>query len=216
MIELRLACPDARPLRLLALGAHPDDVEIACGGTLLSAAEAHPGLRAHVVVLTGSPERAAEAQTSAPSFMLGGVVTVDVHDLPDGRLPAYWEEVKELLEQVAASFLPDVIFAPRRDDAHQDHQMLGELVQTVWRNHLVLGYEIPKYDGNLGPASAYMPLSERLLQEKVRLLHKAFPSQIKRDWFDDDAFFGLARLRGVECRQRYAEAFVAAKATVTW
>lgn len=216
MIGLRLRSADQRPLTLLALGAHPDDIEIGCGGTLLALADAHPGTTVRVNVLTGVPERAAEATASAEKFLPGCTVVTATHTLRDGRVPAQWGEAKELLERVAATVEPDVIFAPRADDAHQDHRLLAELVGTVWRDHLVLGYEIPKYDGDLGQASLYVPLTDGQVREKVRLLHKNFPSQAGRDWFDEDVFLGLARLRGVECRHRYAEAFAARKLVMTW
>ena len=136
--------------RVVALGAHPDDIEIGCGGTLSRLAESVPGLAVDVVVATGAPERLAEARRSVEIFLPGCDVTLRTLGLPDGRLPAYWGEVKEGLEEIAAGMQADVIFSPRLDDAHQDHRTVAELAPTVWRDHLVLGYEIPKYDGDLG------------------------------------------------------------------
>jgi LmbE family N-acetylglucosaminyl deacetylase len=204
-----------RPRGVLALGAHPDDVEIGCGGTLLQLARRWPGLPVTVLVLTGSPLRQQEAQLACDLFLPGCSVTLQTFDLPDGLLPSQWGAVKQHLE-AAAGLDVDLIFAPRTDDAHQDHRTVAELVPTVWRDHLVLGYEIPKYDGDLGRPSVYVPLSEEVARDKVRLLAKAYPSQVQRDWWDEETFLGLARLRGMECRSRYAEAFTVGKAVLAW
>lgn len=175
-----------------------------------------PGVPVTIVVLTGSPPRREEARTACELFLAGCPVTLRSYDLPDGRLPAHWGEVKESLEYVATGVDVDLILAPRLDDAHQDHRTVAELVPTVWRNHLVLGYEIPKYDGDLGHPNVYLPLTEETAREKVRLLSKAYPSQVGRDWWDEETFLGLARQRGMECRSRYAEAFELTKAAITW
>jgi LmbE family N-acetylglucosaminyl deacetylase len=209
-------CPGEPIRHLMALAAHPDDLEIGCGGTLLRLAEAFPGLTVDVVVATGEPDRIAEARRAAAAFLPGCTVTLHCGRLPDGRLPAVWSGVKELLEETATRCSPDLILAPRRTDLHQDHRTLAELVHTVWRDHLVLGYEIPKWDGDLDRPWLYVPLSEAVMRDKVRLLHEAYPSQIGRDWFDAEVFQGLARLRGMECRARYAEAFTIDKAVLTW
>lgn len=212
MLALPLAV-QGRPLRLLALGAHPDDVEIGAGGTLLTLARRHAGLQARIVVLTGTPERAAEAAAAAPAFMPGCEVSVTVHDLPDGMVPAYWGRAKEAL-RAEGDFAPDVVLAPSRLDAHQDHRLLAELVPQVLRDALVLGYEIPKWDGDLMQPSVYVPLSESVARHKVRLLHEHYQSQSGKDWFDEAVFLGLARLRGVECRSPYAEGFSCSKLIV--
>ena len=128
-----------------------------------------------------------------------------------GRLPARWEAAKDILEQVASSCSPDVILAPSPDDAHQDHATIGAIVPTVFRDQLYLAYEIPKWDGDLGRPAVYVPLSADLARRKVELLHKCFPSQQRRDWWADEVFLGLARLRGMECRAPYAEAFTCRK-----
>jgi LmbE family N-acetylglucosaminyl deacetylase len=204
------------PRHLVALGAHPDDIEIACGGTLLRLAESVPDLTAEFVIATGTPQRLAEARHSAELFLPGCEVSVRTAELPDGRLPAQWAAVKELLEDTARSRPADLVLAPNQGDAHQDHRTIAELATTVWRDHLVLRYEIPKWDGDLGRPWLYVPLSGEHLREKVERLRKAFPSQAGRDWFDDEVFYGLARLRGMECRARYAEAFATTKAILTW
>lgn len=212
MISLEL--PPAR-LSIVCLGAHPDDIEIGCGGTLLSLA-ASRDLRATVVIPTGTLERHEEALKATARFLPGVDADVRLAGWRDGRLPAHWGEVKELLEDVAragpAVSAPDVVFAPRLDDAHQDHRLIAELAPTVWRDALILHYEIPKWDGDQGRVTHYVPLDPELAQRKIELLHECFPSQAGRDWWDDETFLGLLRLRGVECRRRYAEGFVVHKA----
>jgi LmbE family N-acetylglucosaminyl deacetylase len=209
MLPLRLEPPAGRPLSVLAIGAHPDDVEIGAGGLLLQLA-ARP-LQVRYVLLTGTAERQAEARAAARAFLTGADLTMDLFQLPESRLPAAWTQVKEILEEVARSCSPDVILAPSAGDAHQDHRVIGEILPTVFRDQLCLAYEIPKWDGDLGRPSLYVPLSEQDAQRKVELLHKCYPSQHGRDWWDDEVFLGLARLRGMECRARYAEAFICAK-----
>jgi LmbE family N-acetylglucosaminyl deacetylase len=206
-----------RPVHLVALGAHPDDIEIGCGGTLLRLAESLPELTAEFVIATGSPLRLDEARRGAELFLPGHEVTVTSAELPDGRLPTHWHETKELLEATArGGRRADLVLAPSRTDAHQDHRAVAELATTVWRDHLILHYEVPKWDGDIGRPWLYVDLTEEQLREKVARLHKAFPSQVVHDWFDEEVFAGLARLRGMECRARYAEAFTTAKATLTW
>ena len=214
MLPLLLNAPPGEPLTLLAIGAHPDDIEIGAGGTLLSLAASHPGLRARYVVLTGTPNRQSEARDAAGAFLPAADLAVELHDLPEGRLPAAWGQVKEALEQVARSCSPDVIIAPSRDDAHQDHRTIAEIVPTAFRDVLYLAYEIPKWDGDLSRPSMYVPLSAETMRRKVELLHKSFPSQRGRDWWDDEVFLGMARLRGMECRAPYAEAFSCTKAVI--
>ncbi len=209
MLSLRLEPPTGRPLSLLAIGAHPDDMEIGAGGLLLQLATGP--LQARYVVLTGTAERQAEARDAAQAFLPGADLTMDLFQLPEGRLPAAWAQVKEILEEVARSCSPDVILAPFAGDAHQDHRTIGEILPTVFRDQLYLAYEIPKWDGDLGRPSLYVPLSEQDVRHKVELLHKCYPSQHGRDWWDDEVFLGLARLRGMECRARYAEAFSCTK-----
>jgi LmbE family N-acetylglucosaminyl deacetylase len=214
MLPLQLAMPPDRPLSVLAIGAHPDDIEIGAGGTLLSLAGSQPGLRARYVVLTGTPERQREARNAARAFLPGADLVVDLHDLPEGRLPAVWGEVKEVIEQVAQTCSPDLIIAPGPGDAHQDHRTIAEIVPTVFRDRLFLAYEVPKWDGDLGRPPVYFPLPDAVARRKVELLHKCFPSQRHRDWWDDEVFLGLARLRGMECRAPYAEAFHCAKVLI--
>jgi len=212
MLPLSLKAPAGAPLSVLAIGAHPDDIEIGAGGLLLGLAESE--LQARYVVLTGTAERHQEARNAAYAFMPGADLAIDLYDLPEGRLPAAWGSVKEILEDTARSCAPDVILAPSPDDAHQDHRTIAEIVPTVFRDQLCLAYEIPKWDGDIGRPSVYVPLPVSTAHRKLELLHKCFPSQRGRDWWDDEVFLGLARLRGMECRARYAEAFTCTKSVI--
>ncbi|HEX8510525.1 MAG TPA: PIG-L family deacetylase [Propionibacteriaceae bacterium] len=199
----------AGPLAVLCIGAHPDDVEIGCGGMLLELA-ARPETTVSTVVLTAaSAERRREAEEASPQFFPGARVTV--LDLPDGRLPEHWGAAKAALEALSQTEQPDVLFVPRRDDAHQDHRLIGQLSSTVWRNSLLLHYEIPKWDADLTPPTHYVPVSEANAHRKVELLNLSYPTQRSRDWWDDELFLGLMRLRGVEARSKYAEGFSATK-----
>jgi LmbE family N-acetylglucosaminyl deacetylase len=198
-------------LSVLCLGAHPDDIEIGCGATLLALAEARD-VNATFVIATGDGERLEEAVKAAPRFLPGAAVDVRILEHRDGRLPADWGGVKHDLEEIASGTAPDVVFAPRLDDAHQDHRLIAELVVTVWRNSLVLRYEIPKWDGDIGRVTHYVPLDPETALRKAALLDECFPSQRDRDWWDSETFLGLMRLRGVECRHQYAEGFVVEKA----
>lgn len=214
MLSLHLELPPNRPLAILAVGAHPDDIEIGAGGTLLTLAESHPGLHVRYLVLTGTEERHAEARHAAAAFMPVADLTVELHELPEGRLPAVWDRVKDILENVAHTWNPDLIFGPSSHDAHQDHRTIGEVLPTVFRDQLCLSYEIPKWDGDLARPSTYVPLTADVAHRKVELLHKCFPSQASRDWWDDEVFLGLARLRGMECRAPYSEAYTCTKSVV--
>jgi LmbE family N-acetylglucosaminyl deacetylase len=206
----------AGPLTVLCLGAHPDDIEIGCGGTILTLAATGRVTATHVL-LTGSPKRQHEARSAAELFWAGAPQPPEVvcNDLPDGRLPGSWDRVKQFLEEVASNASPDLILAPRADDAHQDHRLIAQLVPTVWRNSLLLHYEIPKWDGDRFPVTHFIPVTPDLAMRKVRLLDEAYGSQRHHDWWDEETFLGLMRLRGVECRARYAEGFVSAKTLVS-
>jgi LmbE family N-acetylglucosaminyl deacetylase len=214
VIRLSLAATEGQPLSVLALGAHPDDIEIAAGGTLLSLAERHPGLRVRYVLMTGTKERQDEARAAARAFTPGADLTVETHDLPEGRLPAVYGQVKEIIEAVARSLRPEIVLAPSVADAHQDHRVVGELVPTAFRDQLYLAYEIPKWDGDLTRPNTYLPLSDEIARRKVELLDKCYPSQHSRDWWGEETFLALARLRGIECRAHYAEAFTCTKLVI--
>jgi LmbE family N-acetylglucosaminyl deacetylase len=212
MLPLNLTARPGEPLSVLAIGAHPDDIEIGAGGLLLRLAESP--LRVRYLVLTGTQERHQEARAAARAFMPDADLSIELFDLPETRFPAVWGSVKDILADTGRSFTPDLVIAPSADDAHQDHRTIAEIVPTVFRDQLHLAYEIPKWDGDLGRPSVYVPLSAGTAQRKVELLHKCFPSQRNRDWWDDEVFLGLARLRGMECHARYAEAFRCAKSVL--
>jgi LmbE family N-acetylglucosaminyl deacetylase len=159
------------------------------------------------VLSGGGTEREDEERAALAAFCPSGDLRITVLKIPDGRLPAHWDEAKAAVEDLRAETSPDLLFAPNRFDAHQDHRGLAKLVPTAFRDHLVLGYEIVKSDGDLGRPSAYQPLDAQLLQGKIDLLWEHYPSQRYRPWYDREAFLGLARIRGIECGARYAEAF---------
>jgi LmbE family N-acetylglucosaminyl deacetylase len=197
-----------RALDVLCLGAHPDDIEIGCGGALLQLAR-RDGLTLSGVVLTGQEDRADEARAALDRFVPGS--KVETFGLPDGRLPSHWEETKQALEDVATRRRPDLVFAPRIDDAHQDHRLVGSLATTVWRDALVLHYEIPKWDGDMASPTHFVGLTAEEAHRKVELLNECYPSQAGHDWWDDEMFLGLLRIRGMESRHQYAEGFFASK-----
>ena len=169
---------------------------------------ANPGLRVDALVLSGGgTQREDEEHTALTAFCPDADLRITVLKLPDGRFPAHWEEAKTAVEDLRAKTTPDLLFAPNRFDAHQDHRAVAKLMPTAFRDHLVLGYEVVKWDGDLGRPTAYQPLDDALLEAKVDLLQRCYPSQRHRPWYDREAFLGLARIRGIECGARYAEAF---------
>jgi LmbE family N-acetylglucosaminyl deacetylase len=211
MLALDLARP-GKALRVLAIGAHADDIEIGAGGTILSWIAAGAEVTVDWCVLSAPGERADEARASANDF-LSGAAGADIHlgDFRDGYFPAERTAVKDWVEGLKRLERPDVILSHQRDDAHQDHRLVCELTWNTFRDHMILEYEIPKWDGDLGRPNLYAPLHEDVLARKIALLHKHFGTQRSKAWFDKETFRGLARLRGVECRERYAEAFYARK-----
>jgi LmbE family N-acetylglucosaminyl deacetylase len=209
----RIADPGDR-LSVLCLGAHSDDIEIGAGATLLSWLDQGIRLDVHWCVLSGIDERGKEARASANDFLATAANrTIEVMYFRDGFFPEQGEQIKVWFESLKSRVNPDVILAHRQDDAHQDHRQVNRLVWNTFRDHLVLEYEIPKWDGDLGRANVYMPVSAAVMQRKVELLMTHFGSQRSKQWFDRDTFLGLARLRGMQCRagEHYAEAFVARK-----
>ncbi|GAA3832861.1 MULTISPECIES: PIG-L deacetylase family protein [Amycolatopsis] len=201
-----LTFPRLRSVALL--GAHCDDLAIGAGGALLTLCARRPDLEVHALVLSGGgTERAAEEEAALAEFCAPARVELTVLDLPDGRMPAHWNAVKDAVTALRGRVTPDLVFAPQPGDRHQDHRLLAEIVPTVFRDQPVLGYEILKWDGDLGQPTVYQPLTEEVAEAKADLLAKHYPSQHGRDWYTRDAFLGLARLRGVQQHTRYAEAF---------
>lgn len=202
---------------IAVVGAHCDDIAIGMGGTLLALAEGRPGLRVRGLVLSGGgTEREAEEAEALSAFCPGADLELTVLDIPDGRAPTQWDRIKNHLSDFRKSNTPQVVFGPHRGDAHQDHRLLAELIPTEFRDHLVLGYEILKWEADTPQPSIFHPLETHIAEEKARLLLKHYPSQAGHDWFDEQAFLGLSRLRGVQCRTQHAEGFLLEKATVTF
>lgn len=214
MLDLLPNIPRDRTPRLLFLGAHSDDIEIGCGGTLIELLESWPGATVDWVVLSGGTRRAAEARDAAGKlFASCQPPTMRIGDFRESYFPAEAAAIKDYFEQLKREVEPDVIFTHAREELHQDHRLVGELTWNTWRNHLILEYEIPKYDGGLGSPSVFMPLSARAVNRKVDVLMEAFPSQHDKPWFTRSTFEALMRLRGVECNSRsgFAEAFYCRK-----
>jgi LmbE family N-acetylglucosaminyl deacetylase len=201
----------ARPVeRVLAIGCHGDDIEIGCGATLLALTRARPGLKVTWVVLAAPGSRADEARAGANAFLADADAEVRVHEFRDGFLPYLGADVKELFEGLK-DVTPDLVLTHTRDDLHQDHRLACELTWNTFRDHLILEYEIPKYDGDLGAPNVFVPLDDALVQEKLRLLREHHATQSDKHWYDDELFRGLMRLRGMEAATRYAEAFTCRK-----
>jgi LmbE family N-acetylglucosaminyl deacetylase len=213
MIEVVLRDSPVKPLRVLCLGAHSDDIEIGCGGTLLKLAESAP-LEVRWVVFSGNRQRADEASRSAEAFLEKAARTkIFLESHRDGFFPSKFCEIKEYFERLKGEFAPDLIFTHFRDDRHQDHRLISDLSWNTFRNHLILEYEIPKYDGDLQSPNSYVCLNEAFCRQKVRLLMKHFGSQRSKHWFCEDLFLGLLRIRGMECASPsgFAEAFYCRK-----
>ncbi len=200
---------------LLCLGAHSDDLEIGCGGTILRLIDEHPGLHVHWVVFSGDDRRQQEARTSAGRFLQQVTQTeIEIHQFRDGFLPYVGGEVKEKFELLKKKISPDLILTHYREDLHQDHRLVNELTWNTFRDHLIWEYEVPKYDGDLGRPNLFVPLDDTMVSAKLQILNDCFGSQRSKRWFTDETFLGLLRLRGIECGSRYAEAFYGRKITI--
>jgi LmbE family N-acetylglucosaminyl deacetylase len=217
MISLNLGGSSGETRQVLCLGCHSDDIEIGCGGTILRLAMEHPEWVFHWVVFSAIEPRAAEAREAATRFLdqsrLEGPI---LHTFRDGFMPFAGAEIKAVFEALKNNVSPDLIFTHSRDDAHQDHRTIAELTWNTFRNHFVLEYEIPKYDGDLGRPGVFVPLSTDLVQKKLRLIMDAFKSQHDKHWFQPETFQSLMRLRGMECNapSGYAEAFYCRKLVI--
>jgi LmbE family N-acetylglucosaminyl deacetylase len=200
-------------LTVLCLGAHSDDIEIGCGGTVLNLKAAFPRLKFHWVVFSASGTRGLEAARAAELFAGRCEKKVMLKDYRDGFLPYSGGVVKEFFEELKSEVDPDLIFTHWHGDAHQDHRLVSELTWNTFRNHLILEYEIPKYDGDLGQPNFFVPLGTQVYSNKVDYLVQAFQSQCGKQWFNRETFLGLMRIRGVESNSPtgYAEAFYARK-----
>lgn len=197
---------------MLAIGAHSDDIEIGCGGTILQLVESVPGIKVCWVVLSAPAERASEARDAAAAFLGETHADVRLAEFRDAFFP-HDEGVKEFFEGLKADLSPDLVMTHARHDLHQDHRVVCELAWNTFRDHLILEFEIPKYDGDLGSPNLFVPIAEHLAQRKAELLVEHFATQRDKHWFTADVFLALMRLRGVESRSPtgYAEGFYARK-----
>jgi LmbE family N-acetylglucosaminyl deacetylase len=217
MLPLTLGEPETSPARVLAIGAHPDDIEIGCAGTILKLIEQGAVSEVHWVVLSGDGERADEARASADALLDGVPQTeVAVCDFPDGFFPYEGQRIKDFFERLKVDLSPDVVLTHQRADLHQDHRLCCELSWNTFRDHLILEYEVPKYDGDMSAPNAFVPLSEGLSRRKIDHLMSHFGSQRSKRWFREELFSSLLRLRGMECNSpsSYAEAFFCRKAVL--
>jgi LmbE family N-acetylglucosaminyl deacetylase len=215
VLELKLH--DGGCLRLLCVGAHCDDIEIGCGGTILKLVAARPRIEVHWVVFSSNDQRKKEALKSAAAFLEKVPThTVIVHNFRDGFLPYLGGAVKERFEQLKSDFSPDLIFTHYQRDLHQDHRLISDLTWNTFRSHLILEYEIPKYDGDFGAPNLFVNLDESLCAQKIEFIMDAFPSQSRKDWFSRELFNAVLRLRGMEASSRsgYAEGFYCRKVSL--
>jgi LmbE family N-acetylglucosaminyl deacetylase len=216
MLPVALGGAHPVPVRVLVIGAHPDDIEIGCAGTMLRLIEAGAAAEVCWVVLSGKPARAAEARASAEAILGDVAHQIVLRDSADGFFPYEGAAIKRFFEQLKAEFRPDVIFTHQRKDLHQDHRTSCDLTWNTFRDHLILEYEVPKFDGDMGSPNLFVPLTDGVRRRKVEHLMTHFPTQLDKHWFSEDLFSGLLRLRGMECNSptSFAEAFYCRKVVV--
>jgi LmbE family N-acetylglucosaminyl deacetylase len=217
MLRLIPEVRSARPLRILCIGAHSDDIEIGCGGTVLTWLASNPAVEVTWVVLSAQGARAPEARRSAGAFLKRSTAhRIFLAEFRDGFFPAQYPEVKSFFESLKGQVNPDIVLTHWMEDRHQDHRLAAELTWNTWRNHVLLEYEIPKYEGDLGQPNAYVAVPSSLARRKVNHLSRYFLSQRGKDWFVADNFLALMRVRGMECRSAsgFAEAFHARKLVI--
>jgi LmbE family N-acetylglucosaminyl deacetylase len=204
---------------ILCLGAHADDLEIGCGGTLMEILAQRPEINVHWVVFSAYGRRAEEAALSSERFLdLARWKKIMVENYRDSFFPAEYGRIKEYFEQIKTEIAPDLIFTHCREDMHQDHRVIAELTWCAFRNQVILEYEIPKYEGDLGAPSLFVPLAEEVCRRKIEAIMECFSSQHDKQWFSADTYWALLRLRGLECNSptRFAEAFHIRKMRVDW
>lgn len=216
MLSLPLTRDPQAPLQVLCLGAHSDDIEIGCGGMILRLCEEYPHCRFHWVVFSAIGAREAEARHAATLFAGPSLHPPLLKDFKDGFMPFNGAKVKNTFEDLKSTVQPDLILTHHGHDAHQDHRLISELTWNTFRNHLVLEYEIPKYDSDMGQPQVFLPLSSETCETKIRHLMNCFPSQHCRRWFREDTFSSLMRLRGMQCNapSGHAEAFYCRKLVI--
>jgi len=214
MLKIEFATKEDKPLKVLCLGAHSDDIEIGCGGAILKLIERYKTPTFYWVVLSANGKRKKEAEKSADAFLAGAKEkSVIIKNFKDGFFPYVGFEIKDYFEKLKKAFSPSLIFTHYRYDLHQDHRLISELTWNTFRDHAVLEYEIPKYDGDLGSPNIFIPLEEAICQRKVRNILRFFRTQAENNWFTEETFLSLLRLRGIESNAppKYAEAFYGRK-----
>jgi LmbE family N-acetylglucosaminyl deacetylase len=213
MMRLNLDGRAKGALKVLCIGCHSDDIEIGCGGTILRLAEQYPGCEFHWMVFSAIGVRQVEAQRAAELFAGSRLKAPVLKTFQDGFMPYVGADVKAVFERELKQLSPDLIFTHNSQDAHQDHRLIAELTWNTFRDHFILEYEIPKYDGDLGRPSVFVPLEVEVCRMKVRYLMEVFQSQHDKRWFQQETFLSLMRLRGMECNagSGYAEAFYCRK-----
>lgn len=217
MLSLNLAQNTKTGLKILCLGSHSDDIEIGCGGTILRLLAERQKVDITWVVLASTADREREARNSAAQFLSrADKKNVVINNFRDGFFPFDGAQIKNYFEQEIKPISPDVVFTHSRKDAHQDHRLVAELTWNTFRNHLILEYEIPKYDGDMGQPNFFVPLDREMCENKVDYLMEAFGTQRPKAWFAKETFLGLMRLRGMECvaPSGYAEAFYCRKVVI--
>jgi LmbE family N-acetylglucosaminyl deacetylase len=214
VLGITFAPRDGGPFKILCLGAHSDDIEIGCGGTILKLLGEIPGAELRWIVLGATGQRANEAVASANLFLANArKKEIVVKGFRDGFFPYIGGEIKQFFEELKHDYAPDLILTHYRNDLHQDHRVISELTWNTFRNHLILEYEIVKYDGDMGAPNFFMPLNDALCRRKIANILQAFGSQRDKQWFTQDTFVAMLRLRGLECNapDKYAEAFYCRK-----
>ena len=217
MLPVKLLPNKSGPLRLLCLGAHSDDIEIGCGGAVLKLIQEHPETEIRWIVFSSNKARSKEAVQSAASFLKGSSNKVTVKTFRDGFFPFVGAEIKDCFEELKSEFSPDVVFTHYGADAHQDHRMISQLTWNTFRSHLILEYEIPKYDGDFGSPNFFVPLSKSICATKVRYLMEHFSTQRNKHWFSEDLFYSTLRIRGMEANSptQFAEGFYVRKVVLS-
>jgi len=214
MLKLNFNDTNSSIYKVLCLGSHCDDIEIGCGGTILRLIENYPNIEFYWVVFSSNSQREPEAYQSANSFLKKAKAkTIVIKKFRDGFFPFIGIEIKEFFEQLKQDFKPDIVFTHYRHDLHQDHRLISELTWNSFRNHLILEYEIPKYDGDLGSPNFFVHLDEGICQNKTNYILDSFQSQKEKHWFTEETFLSILRLRGIESNApgKYAEGFYCRK-----
>ncbi|HCW08117.1 MAG TPA: PIG-L domain-containing protein [Cytophagales bacterium] len=214
MLRIKLEKIEKSLLTILCLGAHSDDIEIGCGGSILRFVDQYPEAKVHWVVLSASKHREGEAQASAELFLEKAKrKEIVVKGFRDSFFPYIGGDIKRYFEEMKKSISPDIIFSHYRHDLHQDHRLISELTWNTFRNHLILEYEIIKYDGDLGSPNIFVHLNAEACLKKIEYIMRAFKSQGDRSWFTEDAFMSIMRIRGIESNSphKFAEGFYCKK-----